>query len=252
MRRAVWAACFTLLIAIAGCGGDNDNNDEVSAGNGGDGDLEEFCDQIEALDEADEEGTFDDLSEEETADAAIDILENLAEAAPDDDIGDDLETMRDFIDDVAGVSNEEFEELDEDEQDELEEQLEDFEDATTNLQDFAEEECDVELDLDGSGGEDVDTDDDEDETTTTEEDQDEDSGDTGSGELPDAGPAPVVDDPTIQDLIDGCESGDMQACDDLFFDSDVGSPEEEYGRSCGGRVPEDEPVGVCVDAFPSG
>jgi hypothetical protein len=47
--------------------------------------------------------------------------------------------------------------------------------------------------------------------------------------------------------------GDMQACDDLFLQTGVGTPEEAYGRACGGRLGEaaDREPGVtsCVDIF---
>ena len=40
----------------------------------------------------------------------------------------------------------------------------------------------------------------------------------------------------IDDLRDSCASGDMAACDDLYRTSDVGSDEEEFGLTCGGRT----------------
>lgn len=41
-----------------------------------------------------------------------------------------------------------------------------------------------------------------------------------------------------------CDDGDMQACDDLFLESPVDSPEEAFGDSCGNR---NTPSGWCVD-----
>ena len=66
-------------------------------------------------------------------------------------------------------------------------------------------------------------------------------GDIGSG-TPGTG-EPVVpddlgDDPALDQLADDCYRGDMQACDDLYWDSAIGSAYEDYGNTCGGRVPE--------------
>ncbi len=46
-------------------------------------------------------------------------------------------------------------------------------------------------------------------------------------------------DPELQPLVDDCSEGDMEACDELYFSSEVGSAEEEYGDTCGGRQPAD-------------
>ena len=53
------------------------------------------------------------------------------------------------------------------------------------------------------------------------------------------------DSSTNSELYDRCDNGDMQACDDLYYDSDLGSPEEEFGSTCGGTT--DETEGGCVD-----
>jgi hypothetical protein len=52
------------------------------------------------------------------------------------------------------------------------------------------------------------------------------------------------DDPVLDALWDACEDGDPEACDDLYADSPLGSDYEDFGFSCGGRVPEDE-IEVC-------
>lgn len=54
-------------------------------------------------------------------------------------------------------------------------------------------------------------------------------------------------DPTFDALADSCESGEMQACDDLFIDSPLGSGYEAYGDSCGER---NEPAGYCATIYP--
>lgn len=45
------------------------------------------------------------------------------------------------------------------------------------------------------------------------------------------------DDPQLDQLWDRCADGDGAACDDLYRDSPVGSEYEEFGDSCGHRVP---------------
>lgn len=51
------------------------------------------------------------------------------------------------------------------------------------------------------------------------------------------------DDPALDSLYDGCEAGDMQACDDLYLESPFGSEYEAFGDSCGDRR---EPAGFCA------
>jgi len=54
------------------------------------------------------------------------------------------------------------------------------------------------------------------------------------------------DDATLDALWDACEQGDGQACDDLYFQSPLGSEYESFGDTCGGQV-LDSPVFSCVD-----
>lgn len=56
-----------------------------------------------------------------------------------------------------------------------------------------------------------------------------------------AADAPAVpddygDDPTLDALWDGCEAGDLAACDELYLTTPVGSVYEEFGATCGGRT----------------
>lgn len=44
------------------------------------------------------------------------------------------------------------------------------------------------------------------------------------------------DDASLDALHDACAAGDMQACDDLYFDSPLWSDYEEFGDTCGGRT----------------
>jgi hypothetical protein len=46
------------------------------------------------------------------------------------------------------------------------------------------------------------------------------------------------DDAVLDGLWDDCESGDMGACDDLYYDSPFGSRYEEFGSTCGDRESE--------------
>lgn len=86
---------------------------------------------------------------------------------------------------------------------------------------------------------------------TTEETADTGGGGGGSGDVPDpTSPEGLGDDPTMDALAQDCFDGNMEACDQLFFVSEVGSAYEDYGYSCGGRVPEGETVGLCVTAYP--
>lgn len=56
------------------------------------------------------------------------------------------------------------------------------------------------------------------------------------------------DDPALDALWDACEGGDPDACDELFFQSPSGSEYEDFGFSCGGRVPDDE-IEVCSNVM---
>jgi hypothetical protein len=46
------------------------------------------------------------------------------------------------------------------------------------------------------------------------------------------------DDPELDALWDACEGGDGEACDDLYFQSPIGSRYEDYGNTCGDRFPD--------------
>ncbi len=49
------------------------------------------------------------------------------------------------------------------------------------------------------------------------------------------GPQSYGDDAELDALYDACAGGDGQACDDLFFQSPLGSEYEDFGNTCGGR-----------------
>jgi hypothetical protein len=73
------------------------------------------------------------------------------------------------------------------------------------------------------------------------------------GSLPPATAPPegLGDDPALDRLAQGCYDGDMQACDDLYAQSDSDSLYELYGGTCAGRqeVSESDTV-FCTQAFP--
>lgn len=58
------------------------------------------------------------------------------------------------------------------------------------------------------------------------------------------------DDIDLDLLWDGCEGGDMLDCDDLYFQSPVGSAYESFGASCGDRVSATTTQGLCDDTEP--
>ncbi len=59
----------------------------------------------------------------------------------------------------------------------------------------------------------------------------------------------VVENIEIEGLIDACAAGDMTACDELFFVTEVGSDAELFGQTCGGRI-FDSSGGDCAELFP--
>jgi len=62
-------------------------------------------------------------------------------------------------------------------------------------------------------------------------------------------PTGLGDDPTFNQLAQQCYDGDMQACDDLYIQSEVDSPYEAYGDTCAGRQPLGTDV-FCTISFP--
>ncbi len=76
---------------------------------------------------------------------------------------------------------------------------------------------------------------------------------TGAGSIPPATVPPdgLGEDPALDELAQGCYDGDMQACDDLYAQSEADSAYELYGGTCAGRqdVSESDTV-FCTDAFP--
>ncbi|MBA2496117.1 MAG: septum formation family protein [Acidimicrobiia bacterium] len=73
------------------------------------------------------------------------------------------------------------------------------------------------------------------------------------GVVPPAGEAgepdqpPSIADPELEALAQECLDGSGTACDDLYVQTELGSVEEEYGATCGGRF--DSSPGSCATAI---
>ncbi len=74
----------------------------------------------------------------------------------------------------------------------------------------------------------------------------EDDGGTGGGAGGDESMS-YGDDPVLDALYDSCAEGDMAACDDLFWDSPLGSEYEAFGNTCGELFSEDEVPFSCAE-----
>jgi hypothetical protein len=65
-------------------------------------------------------------------------------------------------------------------------------------------------------------------------------------QFPPVEPGELGPDPVLDDYAASCFEGDLQACDDLLFESAPLSEYEPYAPSCGGRV-EQYLVAACTD-----
>lgn len=213
MRRpnaSLLALPFLFGTALAACGGD-----------GGGGVSQAYCDAAEELQEVDED-------ENASVDENIEAFEDLADEAP-GDLEEQFDLVSEAVEAVVDLDAEAVEDIDQD----------DLDDAADAINDLTQEECDVDLDIDLD-------------LPDPDELVEESEGDTG------ADGAGTTDDTTgggggsgeFDELIDDCGAGDMAACDELFQVTPVGSPEEEFGATCGGLVPVDEAVpGQCEAQF---
>jgi serine/threonine protein kinase len=66
--------------------------------------------------------------------------------------------------------------------------------------------------------------------------------------LPEADAPDDFGDDTFNALAGTCEAGDLVTCDILWLQTEVGSDEEEYGATCGGRT-DGDPPNECADDF---
>jgi hypothetical protein len=62
-------------------------------------------------------------------------------------------------------------------------------------------------------------------------------------------PDGLGDDPVLDEYAQSCYDGDMEACDDLFKESELDSVYEAYGDTCAGRQPLDTDI-FCTVSFP--
>lgn len=251
MRKAT-PLLFALLlfVPLAACGGGDDDNDGSSSGSSSgteeeasSGDADEFCDQVDEIVESDLSENLDFEDEDELREA-VDVLGDLQDVAP-SEIEDEFDTVMDFFDLIL----DNFDEFNDDEnaealQEEFADEIADFTEATEALDEFSLEECGQTID--GSTEDTSDFDEVEDEIDDGSSDSGDDSGDQ---ELGDAESPPEatedgllgIGDMTVDeldDLMGDCEDGDLTACDEVYSNTSVGSPEEEYGSTCGGRIDE--------------
>ena len=242
-RPTALAALF-LLAPLTACGG-----------GGGGANADDLCERSteNAIDNL-LNGSGDipeDFDEEREAVAVV--------VAADDGVEEEGERVNEFLDQVDealdGVDRDDEEEVFEALEDEFDE--DDFEDINDDLVALAEvvdDECDTEIvaTFEGEAGSDADEDedsgdedsgDDEETTTTTEADDEETTttaGDDSSGE-----------DTSLEDfadLVESCEDGNMADCDELFFQTPIGSEAEDVGRTCGG-VGDQTTSGRCEELF---
>ena len=71
----------------------------------------------------------------------------------------------------------------------------------------------------------------------------------GSPEPPPLDDPQIDDDPMLETYAEDCYDGDMAACDDLYWSTDIGSDLEEYAISCGGRLPDGFYGGSCEETL---
>jgi hypothetical protein len=74
---------------------------------------------------------------------------------------------------------------------------------------------------------------------------------SGNGRVPPATKQPtgLGNDSDLNQYAQECYSGEMDSCDFLYLEADVGSPYERYGDTCAGRQPENTSR-LCSESFP--
>jgi hypothetical protein len=216
-RRAGILIAGVLLLAVAGCGDD------------GGGDEAAFCDNLEALSDQIADG---DAASEDGLEDLVDRANDLIEVA-----GSDQE-------DAVRAVGEELSDADPDDAADTAEFVQD------ELGDIAEDVCDIDGDeFAAFEVEETTTTTEVDDTTTTEVDDTDTTQGGGGGVLerdetsPDVGarqevPGDLEQEDDFPVLAQSCFDGDGEACDDLFLGTPVGSVAEDYGATCGGRIPD--------------
>jgi hypothetical protein len=248
MIKRLFALLAISMLLFAGCGDDSGSDeadtddtaeapDEESTTSTTEEEEEEgmaLDEWVEAADEICEEAddATDELGEPQSIDEVVELLpealpiieeqvEALEDLGPPDEDADKVEEAIDLLNGQIELLEEALDRIEDGEDPE-----EVFADIDSEGQDMEDEldEIAEDLGLEVCGGESGS----EDDTTTTT-----DGGSTGE-------PFTYGDDPELDALWDECEAGSADACDSLWLESPVDSEYEEFGYSCGGKVPEGE------------
>ncbi len=210
---------------------DDDSSDESTdessdEGDGGSGD-DEFCSVGEEIDASNAmlDETDDPEALEDGINDILDLLEDARDDAP-DDIADDFNTIVDAygeVNDVLEGAGYDFTAI-EDEDDLA--VFDEFADAVIPVEEWFAENCGIVLD-DGGSNDDGSTD-----------------GGSAEGGLASVTSADIADlepglpapgpDAEFDSLWEDCADGSLEACDDLYFATPVGSLYEAFGGTCGG------------------
>lgn len=252
-RRGAAVGLAAAALVLGACG----IKEEAAAGG-------DFCEQARVLSE-----TGPELPDSpEGIRQAADQFDRLAASAPSE-----IEEDMDLLADVFGQVAEALAESGGDSPEDVfaaaapffdPENAERLEAASDNIEQYTRDECGFELDqTTDTTGDDTTTsasttstteeettsttEDDDGSTTTTEDDTTSTTGGGGDALPPGEPPGDLGDDPALDALAESCFEGEMQACDDLYFQSPIDSAYEDYGDSCGGR---NEPMGLCTELYP--
>lgn len=213
------AVLAALGLALTACGG-----------GGGGGDQAAFCDSLGTLSEQVGDG---DLASGRGLDDALDTANDLAETAEEgrqlDNVNEVRETLAeadpDEADDTAG---------------EIQDKLEDFAEAC-EIDDFAQAPETTTTSTPPTSA-----------PTSTESTGSTDTtvGTGGDVEVFAREPVPADIAAEFAALAQGCFDGDMGQCDELFNTTPVGSVDETYGDTCGGRIEDGQGFDLeCVDVI---
>lgn len=231
-RTSAVVFSLVLLIALAACGGDDGDDDasastseapattDESAGDADEGGPGGVCaeeDALTALDDA----LSGDVPDFEAASAAIDELASADDGAleaPLETLGDGVDRVSDALD---GVDLSDDVAVGEALADVEEEDRAAIASASDEIQAYVSDTCGLTIGTD----------------STTDSS-------SGSSEAGEADPPPAIDDAELEAFAQECFDGSGGACDDLYFRAEVGSAEEEYGNTCGGRF--DSSPGLCA------
>lgn len=190
----------------------------VAAACGGDGDggdEDAFCERLDELSARVAAGA--------DRDELLDVIDEVIEVAP---AGDELDAVRDAGDDIAGGDEPAAE---------LRAELGDFADGC-GIDEFAADATTTTTSTTEA-------------TTTTTEATTTTTPTGGAVAVGPRQPVPAVPE-AFAAQAQACFDGDMAACDNLYASTDVGSVEEAYGDSCGGRIEDGQGFDLeCTDVI---